>query len=183
MKVDFVPIPGAPYAHDYISIFNAMACGDIPRDQKIPTYRKLCQEDLFFLLYFGLNRIDVNHPWLVSRIREVEAVTDNCLDLWAREHYKSSFRTYGQPLQDIIKDPEERICIFSHTRPIAKGFLRQIKQTCENDYRLIQWFDDVFWANPKREAPKWSEDDGLIFKRRGTYKESSIEAWGLIDGQ
>src|SRR5262249_20832882 len=36
---------------------------------------------------------------------------------------------------------------------------------------------------PHREAPKWSEDDGLALKRKSNPKESTIEAWGLVDGQ
>lgn len=31
--------------------------------------------------------------------------------------------------------------------------------------------------------PKWSEDDGIIVQHTGNPKESTIEAWGLVDGQ
>jgi hypothetical protein len=34
-----------------------------------------------------------------------------------------------------------------------------------------------------KQSPKWSEDDGLVFRRHGNPKESSIEAHGLVDGQ
>ena len=108
---------------------------------------------------------------------------DGTLDLWAREHYKSTIITYGLPIQEIINNPEERIAIFSHTRPIAKGFLRNIKLTLEGNPPAKRWFPDVFWAMPKRQAPKWSEDDGLIVKRKSFANESTLEAWGLVDGQ
>jgi len=171
---------GAPYRYDYNDIFRAVARGRIPA---VKTYRQLCREDLFFLLYFGLGRRDVNHPWLVARIREAEKEHYDTLDLWAREHYKSTIFTYGLPIQEVLKDPNERICIFSHTRPIAKGFLRQIKQTCESQAPLLSWFPDIFWKNPKRDAPKWSEDDGLILRRDIIAREATFEAWGLVDGQ
>lgn len=178
--MEFTPLSGANYKHDYTDVFKYIANSKI---QALPTYRELCKDDLFFLLYFGLNRPDVNHPFIVDAIREVEAEHEDTLDLWAREHFKSTILSYGLPLQDLIKNPEERICIFSHTRPIAKGFLRQIKVTLESNVLLKRWFPDVFWPIPKRQAPKWSEDDGLVVKRKTTPKESSIEAWGLVDGQ
>ena len=38
-------------------------------------------------------------------------------------------------------------------------------------------------ARSKKDSPKWSEDDGLIVKRKSNPKESTVEAWGLVDGQ
>lgn len=177
---NFVPIPGANYKHDYNKIFRSIAAGKIP---KLQTYRELCKTDLFFLLYFGLNRRDVNDPFVIACIREVEEKNHDTLDLWAREHYKSTILTFGLPIQEVIKNPEERICFFSHTRPIAKGFLREIKHTLESDVPVKKWFPEIFYKNPKKQAPKWSEDDGLIVKRKTTPKEATFEAWGLVDGQ
>ena len=180
--VKFTPIEaGVIYRHDYPAIFAAIAAG---KKEGLATYRQLCKEDLFFLLYFGLERVDVNDPFVIECIQEVEDDLDDTLDLWAREHYKSTIITYGRPIQDVLKNPEERIAIFSHTRPIAKGFLRQIKQTLENtDLPVVKWFPDIFFKKPKTQAPKWSEDDGLIVKRKSNSKEATFEAWGMVDGQ
>ena len=41
----------------------------------------------------------------------------------------------------------------------------------------------MLWENPHRDAPKWSEDEGIIVRRRGNPKEATIEAWGLVDAQ
>ncbi len=185
----FIPIPGAPYKHDYEDIFRTIA-NSAGRVKELPTFRDLCKKDLFFVLYFGLGRDDINNEpkgidkhFLIRAIREVEEDHDGTLDLWAREHYKSTIITYGLPIQELIIDAEERIGLFSHTRPIAKGFLRQIKLTLESNVPVKKWFPDIFYAKPKTQAPKWSEDDGLIVKRKTHPKESSIEAWGLVDGQ
>jgi phage terminase large subunit-like protein len=177
----FVPIAGYDYGYDYAAFFRRVL--DRPAKVQIQAFAELAKQDLFFLLVFGLRRRDVNRPWIVDRIREVEACHNNTMDLWAREHYKSTVITLGLVIQDLCKNPEERIGIFSHTRPIAKGFLRQIKLALESDCPIKKWFPHVFWMDPKKHAPKWSEDDGLIVRRRGQPKESSIEAWGLVDGQ
>jgi phage terminase large subunit-like protein len=178
--VKFVPIPGVIYKHDYVKIFRDVARGKL---EGIPTYRELCKNDLFFLLYFGLEREDLNRPFLVEAIADVEVNCYDTLDLWAREHYKSTILTLGKPLQELCNNPNERICIFSHTRPIAKGFLRVIKTTLEDTPPLKLWFPDIFYTKPSAQAPKWSEDDGLIVKRSKRFNESSVEAWGLVDGQ
>jgi len=141
-----------------------------------------------------MNRPDMQRQWLFDRCREVQAMPNGMLDLWSREHYKSTIITFGKSVQDILAshgdDPlpayggrEMCIGIFSHTRPNAKGFLRQIKYEFESNELLRELFPDILWDNPTRDAPKWSEDDGIIVKRRSNPKEATIEAWGLVDGQ
>ena len=73
--------------------------------------------------------------------------------------------------------------IFSHTRPIAKAFLKQIKREFETNDRLKGWFPDILFADPAKDSPKWSEDEGIIVKRVSNPKESTVEAWGVVDGQ
>ena len=113
----------------------------------------------------------------------MQADPDNRLDLWAREHYKSTIITFAMSIQDILKDPEVTIGIFSHTRPIAKGFLRQIKQELEKNEDLRRWFPDILYDNPQKQALKWSEDEGIIVKRQSNPNASTVEAWGVVDGQ
>ncbi len=144
--------------------------------------RTLAQNDLYFLLRYALNRPDVERQWLFDRCREVQENPNDRLDLWAREHYKSTVITFALTIQDILRNPDVTVGIFSHTRPIAKGFLRQIKREFEANEQLRSWFPEIFWEDP-RKAPKWSEDDGLIVKRNNNPKEATLEAWGLVDGQ
>lgn len=156
------------------------SCSD---SERIDLTRALCKSDLFFLLWYALGRTDMERPWLLDRCKEVQAAPNDRLDLWSREHYKSTIITFGLTIQDILNDPETTIGIFSHTRPIAKGFLRQIKREFEANELLKSLFPDVLWTSPSKEAPKWSEDDGIVVKRKSNPKESTIEAWGLVDGQ
>jgi phage terminase large subunit-like protein len=145
--------------------------------------RWLSRHDLFYLLVFTCKRKDINRDWLFERCREFQANPDGNLDLWAREHYKSTVITFGGTLQEILNDPEVTIGLFSHSRPIAKGFLRQLKSEMETNDDLKAQFPDILWEFPAKQAPKWSEDDGIVVKRRANPKESTVEAWGLVDGQ
>ena len=145
--------------------------------------RKKATTDLHYLLSVVLGRTDTDHPWVRARCDEVQENPDGYLDLWAREHYKSTVITFGKTIQDILADPERTFCILSYNRPTAKAFLRQIKLEFENNECLKALFSDVLYKNPKKEAPKWSEDEGIVVRRRTNPKESTVEAWGLVDGQ
>lgn len=153
------------------------------KDAQLAALAELGRRDLFFLLTRLLRRTDADCDWVFERCREVQASPDGMLDLWAREHYKSTIITFGQTVRDILNDPEVTVGIFSHTRPIAKDFLKQIKREFETNDALKAIYPDVLWANPEREAPTWSEDAGIIVKRWGNPKEATVEAWGLVDGQ
>lgn len=129
--------------------------------------------------------------WLFDRCREVQQQPDGMIDLWAREHYKSTIITYGKTIQDILRshgdephtDKEYTVGIFSHTRPIAKKFLRQIQLELETNDLLKSWFPEILYQDPKREAPLWSLDSGIVVRRRTNPKEATVEAWGLVDSQ
>lgn len=144
---------------------------------------ELCKFDRFLLLTQILNQTHCLHPWVYERCREVEAAPDDYLDLWARGHYKSTIITFGGTFQEIIKNPEITIGIFANDRPIAKGFLLQIKIECESNPKLHMHWPHIFWESPKKQAPKWSMDEGLIFQRKGNPREATISAWGLVDAQ
>jgi len=145
--------------------------------------RNLGKTDLYFLLRYILKASYADNDWCFDRCREVQASPDGHLDLWAREHFKSTIITFALTIQDVLNDPEITVGIFSHTRPIAKGFLRQIMREFEGNEFLKDLYNDVLWQNPRKEAPKWSEDDGIVVKRKTNPKESTIEAWGVVDGQ
>lgn len=144
--------------------------------------RWLARNDRFYLLVRILNRLDMMHPWLYERCREVEASPNGHLDLWAREHYKSTIITYAGCIQEVLKNPEITIGIFSHTKPISKAFLRQIQKEFESNEALRGLFPEIFYLNPAKDSPVWSLDAGITVKRKTNPKEATIEAHGLVDG-
>lgn len=166
----------------------------LPESLRVQAYRKQARTDLYFLLRYVMGRKDVEKLWLIDRIREVQNAPDGYIDLWARYHYKSTIQTFAKTIQDILashgneplehwKGLEPTFCIFSHTRPIAKAFLRQIRDELQNNQTLKELFPDVLYDDPAKESPRWSEDNGLLVKRKTTPREATVEAWGLVDGQ
>jgi hypothetical protein len=144
--------------------------------------RWLATNDRYYLLVRVCNRADALHPWIYARCREVEAAPDDYLDLWSREHYKSTVITFAGTIQEIIKDPEITIGIFSHTQSTSFKFWNQIKLELETNTVLQDIFPDIFYKNPVKESPRWSEQKGLCVKRKNNPKEATLEFHGLVDG-
>jgi hypothetical protein len=135
--------------------------------------------DRFFLLTGLMNRVDAIHPWVYERAREVEQQPDGHLDLWARYHYKSTLITFAGSIQELLIDPETRICIFANNKGIATPFLEQIKKELESNEDLKHIYADVLYWTPATESPSWSVGRGITVKRRGNPRECSVEAHGL----
>lgn len=144
--------------------------------------RWLGRNDRYFLLTVLLNREDAFHPWLYARSREVEASPDGHLDLWAREHYKSTVITFAGVIQEVINDPEITVGILSHTKPVAQKFLDQIKRELESNEHLQRVYPDVLYSNPRKSSPLWSVEKGIIVRRKTNPKEPTVSASGLVDG-
>lgn len=151
------------------------------------------RNDLYFLLRYGLGRSDVEHPWILARCKEVQAAPNGYLDLWSREHYKSTIITFALTIQDILRShgggdleaqrPVEReatVGIFSFNSTGATKFLSFILQEL-TDNPLLKWlFDDILYEKPEAESERWSAK-GLIVKRSKRYRECTVEAYGLVD--
>lgn len=150
-------------------------------------WRDLFMTDSWFFLYFilgptvGLDRI--NHPFLINVCWDLDdGKQTNTLDIWGREHFKTTIISTVRPIMKALQNPEERIGIFSYARPAAIKILVGIKWILEQNELLKSLFDDVLWQDPQKEAPKWSEEGGLILKRKSVAREATFEAWGLLEG-
>ena len=176
-----IRVPDVKSRADYPALLRGLKAMD-PKEAHDAT-RHLAKTDLFFLLVYVCNRPDADSDFVFDRCREVQASPNGHLDLWARYHYKSTVITFALTIQDILNDPEQTFGIFSHTRPTAKAFLRQIKLEFERNGWLQALFPDVIWQDPRTQSPKWSENEGIVVIRKGNPKEATVECWGLVDGQ
>ena len=190
--MDLAPLLDLP-VDEAILFWDAFEKQQASKGRKDRAVRALVKADLYYLLVRVCGRKDmlpckdrpgfIDNQFAFERCREVQKNPDGYLDLWSREHWKSSAITFGKTIHDILCDPEITFGIFSHTRPIAKAFLRQIMRELESNKTLHAAFPDILWGEDVRQAPKWSEDDGLIVKRKSNPNEGTVEAWGLVDGQ
>jgi hypothetical protein len=165
---------------------------------RLAVAHSLVRTDLFFLVRYILstrlwrdaaNRPAAHNQWVLDRCREVEQGGHDVLRIWSRYHWKSTLETFAFTLQELLQNPEETICIFSHTRPIAKTFLAQIRYELETN-RILQrlsWDENyghqIFYDDPRKQAQRWSLDDGIIVNRMTNPARASVEAWGLVDSQ
>jgi hypothetical protein len=177
MSNPFYGITEQPY-DTQLDVFEAILASKKRKDMAA-----LAEESLFFMLLGVLNRYDAMRPWICDRCKEVQEQPDGRLDLWARFHYKSTIITFAQTLRDIAMDPELTFGIFSHTGQISDSFLLQLKQEQEINKKLHELWPDIFWREPRKEAPKWSQNEGIIVRRKSNPKECTVESWGLTDGQ
>lgn len=129
-----------------------------------------------------MGRKDVEHPWLFARCREYQAEPYGCFDAWPRGHYKSTIISTAHTIFEILNNPEVTIALFSSTKPIAKGLMSSVKQELENNQMLKDLFPDILYQHPEKESPRWNEDT-LQVKRKGSRKEATVEAWGVVEGQ
>ena len=148
----------------------------------IAAVRALCLIDRYYLLVKVMKRVDMLNQWILDRCREVEASPDGHLDLWAREHYKSTIITFAGSIQEILNNPNITIGIFSHTKDIARDFLSQIKRELENNELLRKAFPDILYDKPSEaQAGTWNLER-LTVKRNTNPKEATVEAHGLVEG-
>ena len=188
--IEFEKRAGVRYKYDYEQMLEdakkgVMRGGETgdPKIVEASTLRSLILDDLWFVLYFVMGVKIANHPFVVNACREVELGPKNLtLDVWAREHFKSSIFTKAETIQDSLKNPELSTGIFSAVRPLAKKFLFEIKETFQTSGLLRGCFPDVVWQDCEKDAPLWSLDEGLILKRRTNMSEPTISAWGLTEG-
>lgn len=181
----FVPNPECEYKHDYAEMLLAVKQRKL---SAMDTHRYLLTHDLWFFVFFCLKVPHFNHPFIVKACNDVQDGPRNMtLDLWAREHGKTTIITVGDSLrwklhQRVVNGYDERICILSYKRTLAKDMLRVIKTNCESNDYLRAHFPDVIPKKPNAPGRKWSEDEGICLIRDVQTKEQCFEAGGLIDG-
>lgn len=174
----FIPRPDCTYPYDYRDFVPHIGAED-----ERAWARFFLANDLWFFVFFVLKMTNANCPFVTQSCREVmEGPKSQTLDLWSREHLKSTILTTAEPIQKVINNPELRICIYSYAKGPAQAFLNQIKGVLETS-ALLKWaYPEIFYEDPQNESDWWGLDKGLVVKRKGVFKEATFEAHGLIEG-
>jgi hypothetical protein len=90
--------------------------------------------------------------------------------LLPREHLKSSLITVAYTCQQIAKNPNIRVCIYTVTQDLAQAFLRQIKGVLKSE-RFQHWWGD-------RVSPDFEQEtvDAITITRSKLLKEPTVYA-------
>jgi phage terminase large subunit-like protein len=174
----------------------------MPADQQRDVIRFLAHEcyDLYFWFTYVLRRTDgrtnttikvkrigydteamvvPSGDWVFARCNEVQDSPNENLDLWAREHYKSSIITFALSLLDVARDPEETVGVFSFRGSAANDFVGQWKLEMEANPLLPWCFNEVFWEDPRKQSATWSVQNGLLVKRHLNPRAMTFEGNAL----
>lgn len=164
----------------YIELIKEL--GRLQEEERNKVIRQLCLTDIFFLAFFVLDQQFYFNDFAFNFCKKV---SENPWQLWlvARGHLKSLTITIAHNVQLILANPDIAIAIPSYNLKTAKSFVRQVKTILESNELLKELFPDVLYKNPANESPKWSEQEGLVVKRKTPRKEPTLMGFGLVDGQ
>jgi hypothetical protein len=177
----------AYYKHDYVALEQKIEGFDTQKkrnEQRIATYRHLILNDLWYIVNFVMKIPGANHPFVVNASNMVEDGPEGwCLDLWARYHFKSTIKTKARTIQRILKYPDKCTMIASYARKASKKFVNPIALELETNDMLKIPFPDVLYRDPRKQAPKWSEDEGYtVIRSNKSRSEQTLEAHGVKEG-
>lgn len=164
----------------YIELIKEL--GELKENERNEVIRHLCKTDIYFLSFFALDQEFYYNDFAFDFCRKI---SENPWQLWlvARGHLKSLTITVAHNIQLILNNPDIAIAIPSYNMKTAKSFVRQIKIILESNALLKGLFPEILYSNPSTQSPKWSEQEGLVVKRKTTRKEPTVMGFGLVDGQ
>lgn len=164
----------------YIALIEEL--GKLEEAKRKEVMRELAKTDIFFLAFFILDQKFYFNDFAFNFCKKI---SKNPWQLWlvARGHLKSLTITVAHNIQLILQNPDIAIAIPSYNLKTAKSFVRQIKLILESNALLKDLFPEILYKNPVTESPKWSEQEGLVVKRKTSRKEPTVMGFGLVDGQ
>ena len=162
---------------EYPAIISALS--KYSQEEQRVIMAEIGRKDLFFFVVYILNRKDLFTDWHFARMREVQEQPDGMLDLWFRGSGKTSIITHGMTIWNIMQDPEITIGICSWSRRAAIDIVKAIKTELESNELLKELYPDVLYENPDTQSVRWTEEKGLVVKRKGTKREATVEGTGL----
>lgn len=137
-----------------------------------------CQEDYYFFAKNVLGHVDMNeeHKALCGFLASESKFK---LILMPRYTFKSCIVTQGFALWTLLRDPDERILIYSDSATKAEGFLLGIKNHIigNSERSRFREFFPNWEVHPHKD--KWNESQINISLRRAGHVEPSVDTGGI----
>lgn len=161
---------------------------DAPHQKQI--WRELALTDLFFFSTHVLSMHYIDNEFGYILCANVQEKKYGRMWVIAREHFKSTIITIASTLQELMRNPEERICIYSYTLTSAQElFYAPVKKELEENPILRWLFDDIIPKDPDKAYEylpdgtkiklRWN-NSGLVLKRKGRSKECTLESASIL---
>lgn len=127
------------------------------------------------------DRPEVDCDFQFEHARWVQFEGDGSLNYSARKHWKSTWNRVRMS-QEIVRDPDVCIAIFSADLKLAQKHLNSWKTEVEtNDIMKMSW-DDVFYQNPRDDGAFWSLEKGCTVKRTRSSISPTVSAYTFLAG-
>lgn len=149
------------------------------KQQKIEALKEKCKTDLKFLTtkVVGLNRwSDSLHSELV---KVLDAPGDRKLILLPRGHQKTTVISVMWVIQQLLRNPNETVGIYSATWKLSKDILEQIKNVL-----LDSSLKDIFGPFMDPKTGRWNNESiDIAQKNKMLKKDPSISTGGIESGK
>lgn len=145
--------------------------------------RELCRTNLYFLCKAILGFKDFSptlHASMCARASDRSAKRQ--VQLWPRDHFKSSVFSIGMPLFEYINDQNVTILLAGSTATNASRRLRRIQIVFEKN-KLFKWlFSDLV---PKDFSRRWNEQEALCPRKEDRVEPTfdTIGVGGRVTGR
>lgn len=115
--------------------------------------------------FTGRPEMDCDFLW--NHYREMQFEGDNVLNKGARQHHKTHIRGYVGITNAVLVDPNEIVAFVAHQKAAAGKHCMRTGREWETNVELKAAWDDVFFADPKRDpdCPMWNQETGYTVKR------------------
>jgi hypothetical protein len=201
--IQFQPVDGVPYLNNYSDFFNkeetlygAEEYVNNPKgfnftnNQYLADVRELLRTDPFFIVHIAMGNPFANDAKgfinkmcahaLSDLYAHYNGLNSLYLDVWAREHYKSSIKTRAIPLIHIFNNPTDTVLIQAANVKLATTLLNPVKSVLEMS-EVTAAYADILWQDLK-DAKKWTETE-LMINTGNARGENTFEISGLLEGQ
>lgn len=147
-------------------------------EPELTQFYSRCMEDYHFFAQMVLGHVDMNDEHL-DLCRFLEKDGKFKLVLMPRYTFKSCVVTQGMSLWYLLRDPNERILIYSDSATKAQGFLLGIKNHIEGKTERSRFREFFSGWETTPYTGKWNDNQIVVSVRTAASIEPSIDTGGI----